>query len=515
MPVDTSAIQTVISGAAAAAGFIILRLLPVWPDRDRGCDAYNILLNAETLRKTKKLPIRMPALFMLEDRDQWYPPGFLILCALLPQKWLQKRFWVLNHLVDLASAMLIFAFSIYFGAPLIYAAAAAIIYGIMPGLANEFSVLNARPFGLLLFNAFMLTAVLADGSVPLTAVVIILAFMLFFSHKLSVQQLWFTLPVLAIATGNWYWLSLIAAIYIPPFMIWPRGAWRVLRGHYVIVRFWARNWRLLGAHAVRQSPIYGNGETRIDYYATGGPADAIRFMKDAIHQNYFVFPIMLAAILGLPWTQTNAGWAIIVWIASVYVWTSAIHFIKPLRGIGLAQQYVKFSLVPSIAGAALSFAGPFDWLVAVAVLLAVAATVRQYVLICRNKWQEERSAGTQASDENLQSMAATLSKDEDARIMCLPVHLCDLIAYLSRKKVYWGTHSDVFDDRLEAFFPVLKHNLKHYAQDGANRLLLDTRYATPEELNLDPDSFKSSAGSYRIYELDASDLPEAVSPAAT
>ena len=494
-------IHTLGFGLFAAIVFMALRLLPIWPRRRQGCDAFNILLNAETLRKTKRLPIHMPPLFMLEDQDQWYPPGFLILCALLPQKWLQNRFWVLNHLIDLGSALLIFVCALQWAAPLYVAAAAMMIYGIMPGLANEFSVLNARPFGLFLFNILLLTAAVAIGQPVFFIGAAILAACLFFSHKLSIQQLWFTLPVLTAATGEWVWLGVLAAIYTLPVVIWPRGAWRVLRGHFVIVRFWHRNWRLLGAHSVRQSPIYGDGETRKDYYADGGPASPIRFLKDALHQNYFVAPVAVAVAVGAPWTQGVIGVVLITWIASVYTWTFAIHFIKPLRGIGLAQQYIKFALVPSLIGASLCFIDPLNWWVAGLAILATIATARQYLLITRSIWRQEAGAAAKGDDADLNQMLDTISKDTDARIMCLPVHLCDLVAYQSRKPVYWGTHSDVFDDRLEAFFPVLKHDLEYYVRDGVNRLLIDTRYSDPSNLGLENSKYSNRFGYYLFFDI--------------
>jgi hypothetical protein len=313
--------------------------------------------------------------------------------------------------------------------------------------------------------------------------------------------LWFTLPVLTAATGEWIWLSVLVAIYALPFVIWPRGAWRVLRGHFVIVRFWHRNWRLLGAHSVRQSPVFSDGETRKDYYADGGPASPVRFLKDILHQNYFVAPVVIAVAAGASWTHSVLGIVLITWIASVYIWTFAIHFIKPLRGIGLAQQYIKFALVPSLIGASLSFIDPVNWWVTGLAILATIATARQYILIARSNWREEADATAKGDDVDLNHMLETISKDTDARIMCLPVHLCDLVAYKSRKPVYWGTHSDVFDDRLEAFFPVLKHSLEYYVRDGVNRLLIDTDYLRPDEIGLDPQKTEARAGRYSLFNL--------------
>ncbi len=55
-----------IATALSVAGvFMLLRLYPIWPNRFQGCDAYNILLCARALRRAKRLPIRLPGLFLL------------------------------------------------------------------------------------------------------------------------------------------------------------------------------------------------------------------------------------------------------------------------------------------------------------------------------------------------------------------------------------------------------------------------------------------------------------------
>jgi len=98
-----------------------------------------------------------------------------------------------------------------------------------------------------------------------------------------------------------------------------------------------------------------------------------------------------------------------------------------------------------------------------------------------------------------------LAGDAQARILALPVQLCDLVAFATRRPVYWGTHAQVFDARLEEFFPVLRRRLEDYAAEaGLTRLLLDTRYATPEELGLGPPDMIERAGDYMLCRIDKS-----------
>ena len=426
----------------------------------------------------------MPPLFMLERQEQWYPPGFLVLCALLPQKLLETRYWLLNHLIDLISAIIIFATSLWFGSDLLWAACIFLTYSMMAGLVNEFTALNVRPFGLLLFNVVMVSAFAVTQDHWLLLLLAPLCVLLFFSHKLSVQQLWFTLPLLSLVTADLVWIGTLVMIYVLPFIVWPRGAWRVLGGHAVIVRFWHRNWTLLGAHAVRQSSVYGDGVTRTDFYSEEGFAAAINWWKESFHQNYFVLPVAGSVLLQDSWIHSDAGRMLLFWIGSVYLWAALIHFFKPLRGIGLGRQYIKFALLPSLVATALSLSVFESPVSAVISTLAAVLTIRQYFLVTRNAFASSSGATAGADDQDLEAVLQHLEQDVAARCLCLPVHLCDLVAWRARRPVYWGSHSDVFDDRLEDFFPVLNRDLQHYVNDGVNRILIDTRYVLPQELGL-------------------------------
>ena len=86
--------------------------------------------------------------------------------------------------------------------------------------------------------------------------------------------------------------------------------------------------------------------------------------------------------------------------------------------------------------------------------------------------------------------------------MCLPAHLCDLVAYSGCVATYWGTHSEDFDERLAAFFPVLRRKIKDYAEDeGLTHLLIDQRYVTVDELGLSSGSVLNEAGNYVLFNL--------------
>jgi hypothetical protein len=494
-----------VAAPAAAAAFFLLRLLPIWKVRSRGCDAYNILLCAEAVRRTKRIPPRIDGLFLLEEPEQWYPPVFFVVAALLPQKWLNEKFWLVNQCVDLLNAALLLGIVSVLVGPVL-GAAVVVGYAMVAGLVQEFAALNTRPLGLLVVNLVLVTGYLATQDVRWIPVVLFCGVVLVYSHKLSAQLVWFALPVLALVTCDLRWLALLPAIYLAAFLVWPRGFRRLMQSHFAIVRFWHRNWPWLGAHAVRQSPIYGDSVTCDEFYYKWRTGTEFAYFKQMLHQNYFVVPALFgSALSGVrePWLLFLVGW-----IASVYIAACAVHFIRQLRAIGLGQQYVKFALFPSILATALMMSSERTSLAFLVVVAgAVVLTIRQYVLVAvQLKNTELDSSGLRTPE--FERVLIELAKDNRARILVLPVQLCDLVAYTTRRPVYWGTHAQIFDQRLEAFFPVLRRSLSEYARDARlTTLLLDTRYAKVEELGIADHSVFAESGPFVLVSLNTLESP--------
>jgi hypothetical protein len=484
------------SFAIAAALFFALRFYPIWPVRFQGCDAYYILMCAEAFRRNSRLPIKLPPVYLLEEPEQWYPPGFLVLCGLISQRWLEKYYWALNHIIDLFMIAIGFALCAVNGHPL-FGFAAVVVYAMAPGLILEYANLTTRPFGTLLLTGFLIAAFYGMEQWPYAFLAALLGVGLLYSHKLSTQQLWFTIPILALFTWDWRWVAWLPALYLLAFSVWPRGFRRILHAHVVIVKFWHRHWPMLGAHAVRQSPIYGDGKTHTEFYRNDTLREAFSFLKETLHQNYFIVPVALQAMLIRSWTALDPF--LLGWITSSYTAALLIHFVKPLRGIGMGRQYIKFCLLPSILFLALHGA-EFGALTSRVVLAALALEIRQYILIAKNL---RRSEGGQVgrNSEELSSLINIL-QSESARVMCLPAHLCDLVAYTGRVATYWGTHSEYFDEKLAAFFPVLRRRIEDYAKDdNLTHLLIDRRYVTPKELHLDPRSVVMHQEPFQLFKL--------------
>ena len=481
------------------AAFLALRLYSIWPVRQQGGDAYVFLMCAEAFRRSRRLPIRLPKLFLLEPQEQWYPPLFAMFCAALPQRVLRRGYWALNHALDLVLWLLLTGWvAWHHGAPL--AIAAGIAYAANPGLVMEYRGMSSRPLGGVLFVGFLVASHYAvAGSLAAGALAAIFGTMLLYAHKLTVQLLWFLVPFFALVDGNALWLAPLAVSYLLALAIGRGYFIMLLRAHWDIVSFWSRNWPLLGAHQVRESPVYGDGTaTPNTFYGQSWRRNAVRYAKELANHNIFILPVLLA-LPSYPQMQPHEKF-LIAWVIGTYIWAAATLYVPRLRGLGLGTQYVKYAVLPSLAVTAAWLARTgqlWPWLV---VLLCLALVFRSYVRTVRVLRQSSWSNSAVVSPE-FETMIETIRALDDPRILCLPLHMSESVAFHARQPVLWGTHGYGFR-MVEPIFPVLRLRLDDIAREyGATHLLLDRRYASMEEVQLEAEDVVGEAGDLVLLRL--------------
>lgn len=489
----------VTSTIIVAGAFLFLRLYPLRRLGSQGCDAYYFLLCAEEFRTHRRLPIVLPDLYLLEPKEQWYPPLFSVFCSLFPTGFLKEHFWLINHGLDLLVALFLVAFvGREFGAPL--AVATGLIYAANAGLMLEYSNLTSRSLASLLFVGFMFAAYYgAMGSILAIAIAISFGVLLLFSHKMTVQLMWILIPALAVLEWNALWIVPLPASYLVAFAIRPRLLKNILLAHWDIVSFWYRNSHLLGAHQVHESPIYGDRQqTSTAFHRSFDRMNLPYYLKQAIHQNYFI----LVPVAALPLFSGLAPLDrfLVTWALVVTAWAFVTLYFPPLRCLGLGTQYFKYAQLPTlVATAALltNSPSPVFW---VLILAAAVLTIRQYILASRSLLKRESTTMGTLTKE-LEGIIEHIRTLNGARVICLPVHIADLVAYHARVPVLWGTHGYGFR-KAEPFFPVLKRPIGDFVkQYNLTHLLLDKKFASLSNLKLERSTVAMQKGNFILVEL--------------
>lgn len=472
--------------ALCLLAFSLLCLLyPRWHARQYGADAWYFLAAAEEMRRRPRWELVLPY-FMLDIPQQWYPPGFTALLALFSAQGLRRWFWLINPVLDSLHLALLLGVAAMLLADWRFLLLAGLLYRLSPTLIDQYSNLNSRGIGSILFSGLMLgLAAAALGRPWGYAVAVVMVAALCLTHKLTLQAFFGVALLGTLVHPSILWLPVLLAGVALAWMVSGGFYWKVLKGHWDILRFWRRNLHRLGAHQVFHSPLpeYARDGCDAGLSYPPGLAGWTKLVRFFIGNSWLLLALPLLFLFPSPRPifQFLSFWA---W--SVYLVGFVVTFAPPLRFLGEGYKYLKLAYFPMalcLAEIALRPGLPWwtdGWILAV-LLLNLRSCWRLTRAIRNEKLME---VGRQFGH-----IFDYLKGQGDVGVLCLPVHSADAVAYHTGKRVFWGAHSAGFE-KIEPFFPVLKMRVEEYfRQYPLDYLLLLTDYAPPEHLGLSPDEF--------------------------
>jgi hypothetical protein len=440
------------------------------------------------------LPIVLDPWFLLEPQRQSYPPLFAVLLALIPDYVVKRYHWVLNHLFD---AVTFGVWALVLDATGTTLFVAGLIYATSPYLILEFTALTSRSLALLLMTLWVGVLTLDGELNPLVLTVIggVVVFLILMCHKLTVQLAVPTSILLSIVTGNLSFVVSVLVGYMFAVIFTRDLLYSILRAHMEILKFWTRNWKNLGAHQVRDSPIYGSGAHSRPFHRRGVSGLAVHLVRVA-QMNPWVLVLLFAypqvsVVLG-----ANSD-AIVLYCVVVLGASLLTLLVGALRPFGEGTKYIKYAVAPSVLIVVSVVDGPSDDLArllfvgALIIHLLSMARVARIILLHRSS--------TDARLDQMRTLLPYLKCVKRARVMCLPTNLADAFVYETRSDVLWGTHHEGFGN-VEPFFPVLRHPVSFFVDRyQLNFILIDVSYVKPEEVGLVKRNLDAVAGTLHLY----------------
>ena len=445
-----------------AALSIIVRLLPLWRCPTLGIDNWYWLLVAEDVKRRRRLPARLPY-YLLEDAEQWYPPLYAGLLALVPMRVLERHGGKVTQLVDVVHGLVAAGAVLASGSHPVVAAAAGVSYAVayFPLAYN----VQLQPRGIA--NLLLTLAVgglwwyHATGSLAVWGGLLAVSTALLLLHKMTAQN-W---VVFLAGFGLWAWdwrIPVLLPASMAAATVLTGGFYlKVLRAHWDIVTFWHRHMRYLGSHQYYESPRYRKeGFVTTAYHQPGLKGVVGKLVTLATCNVYLVMvPVLVYASATAEGGRSPLETFLWLWLGMSVGWTLLTALVPGFQALGAGVLYLYQSFVPLFALAGLCLwnaptgvqvAGFGLWAV------ALAASVHGYVRYMRGLGRGDATA----LNDDLRRILDRLADLPEGGVYCIPFQLPDIVAYRTRKPVFWGGHGYGFHRYLAPYFPVMRESVR-------------------------------------------------------
>jgi hypothetical protein len=461
-------------GAFGAMALLVaaVRFAFVSASRDGTVDHYYWILAARAYRTQRVFPVRIEGKYLLEDERQSYPPGFGLFLTLFPEAILRGpvSVWIAAALDAVTLVVLLVAASML-GIGALGLVALVAVYGLAPVLVAYNTQLTSRGLGNLFLVVKLLSEVAAAASdgivaVALWSAAIVATALVILTHKMTTQFMLVLWPIWTLALGSTVaamvpLLGLIVAALVTG-VAYQRMQWS---GHAEIIAFWNRNWRFLGVHPFRQSPLYGDAsQPAPGAFHQPGLAGIRRHL--VLAAGYlpaaWVLPVtLLVAPAPAPW--------LMAWLFTALTIALATLIMPHLKCLGGGQLYLFNAVPPTALWWALLLATPTTP-VLILFAIAIVATVVSLAL----GWRKRTSV--EVTEDAFASLVAHLGRLPETRVAIYPVTAAERIAAETPHAVFWGGHGLGFRT-LEPHWPVVREPigaaLRRY---GVAYAALDTRW---------------------------------------
>ena len=463
-------------------------------------DHHYWILAAASFCRGDGLRARSDGRFLLEPREQAYPPIFGWLLSHLPQRVLSGTGGVwLCQLADAAALCIGVALGVCLGLgwPGLLVLLAATLFA--PTLVAYNTQLNPRSLGNLFLMAKMASEVVAVGmagpwSWLFWAIAVAATAAVWLTHKMTTQLMLVLWLPWAVALGSGAAaLVVLAGLLLAAVITGPAAMLFQLAAHLDIVRFWSRNWPHLGLNAVAHSPIYGTATAeRRGAFHKPGLAGCLWHFRLIL--GYAPAMSLVPLTLMWPGTPPAPAW-LIVWTVGTLAWAMATSMVPSLKGLGAGSHYIYFGVIPSALwlGLAVDQGHPF----AVA-LVAATAVVSSASLVLG--WRQRQSRSGQVED-GYEDLVARLRTIPTARLAVIPLASADPIAAETPHSVLWGAHGYGFD-QLEPIFPRITRPLgETFARYRIHRLVWNANWWPEAEVRLSHEMTLVGVESYGVWRM--------------
>lgn len=491
--------ETILLPALLAFATFVFHARPRFYNKYFGVDAWRHLLVVDYIRKNKRIPLTSGENQLFKGPFD-YPPALLVVLSFFPRRFLEKYQGFVSPFIEIIHSLLLFAVCYYLTSNLLVSLLSQTIYALIPVMAMESSQLSPRGFGSLVFSSSILLMFFYSISPSwlLLGGAVLFTIILFFSHKMASQAMFFTTALLSLVERNFIYIGIfllsgtLALLFSRDLYI------RIVKGQIAVLKFFRKNVQFRYVHQIRG--IRSNREREDLDFIGRAKATIGRFPLVAlVASNPFVLIFLIAAITLANETVRSQFLTISLraeiipkflwWIIIMYFLGIITAQLKPFQFLGEGTKYVVYSSFPLSVVLAI-FTG-FYAIQKTNYWFFVPLAITAFVCFVQVLWMQRNVV----IKDSMRSLTTPLKKvikylrsaDDEVRLAVFPLAASSIVSYFADCKVLSTDSAYVhgYDQDYADFDPFLKRPLHDYVgKYRINYILINENYVKLPELKI-------------------------------
>ena len=477
-------------------GFIVPILayfLRIWPriiNRYFGVDTWRWLYFADYLRTHHKLPKTSTDRYMIQS-PFGYPPVFIYLLSLFPKHFLEKYQFLFSPFFDSLQNYLIFLASYLFSGSILVAIVAQVVASLTLISVVESSNLNTRSLSYLLVSISLFTLILFVISHQFVYLIIaaIVLFILFFTHRLSLQAYLICVLALSLFTGNPIYILFFLSIFILVYILGGKRYKLILAEHLGSLSFWIENIDVRFAHQFRGNAKKEQKDFVEQMYQLSVKNPIVYIIGNNVWIAFLVI-LLLASYFKLVSFSFPFSSSIVfileIWTWGLVIWSVLVLWVKQMRFLGEGQRYLEYTVFPVsilLGGAAVSLFTRYGW-TAEFLFITIAFGLFALTVFLQKKTILHDRLRTVTKERWEIINYLNKSGKKDFNVAVFPVHMADSMVYFTKGRVLLADTLPGTKGYLDVYPVITKPMSKIVKKYRLDYVFFDRKYVTDQEINL-------------------------------
>ncbi|MDO8657838.1 MAG: hypothetical protein Q7K55_03800 [Candidatus Levybacteria bacterium] len=420
-----------------------------------------------------------------------YPPVFIYFLSFFPKDFLEKYQFLVSPFFDSLQNYLIFLASYFLSGNIFVAIIAQVVASLTLISVVESSNLNTRSISYLFvsISLFALILFVTNNQLIYLIIAAVVLFILFFTHRLSLQAYLVSAVALSVFTGNPIYILFFFFVFLLVYVFGGKRYKLILAEHLGSLNFWIENINVRFAHQFRGNAKKEQKDFVERMYQLSVKNPVVYIIGNNIWLAFLALLLLASYFRFISFSFPFSPSIVLIletWTGALVAWSMLVLWVKQMRFLGEGQRYLEYAIFPVsilVGGATASLFSRYGWVAELLFIIFVLGLFASTVFLQKKTILHDR---LRTITKEKREIIDYLNKDgkKDFNMAVFPVHMADSMVYFTKGRVLLADTLPGTKGYLDVYPVITKPMSKIVEKYHLDYILFDRKYVTDQEINL-------------------------------